>query len=647
MPAKSIHAEKAFFPDRWGAGYFSINHRGHVQVDVNADDHQKLDLFELTEKVSQKNLTPPFLFRFPQILEHRIEQLHWFFSKAIREFKYKNRYQGVFPMKVNHRKEVIESVLKAGKRFGYGIEVGSKPEMFVALALPLNEENLLICNGFKDGEYLNLAINALRLGRNSIIVLESVNETKRVLEIAKKEAIRVPLGMRVRLITRGSGRWEESGGERSKFGLSSAEVLEVIRLLAEADKLEWMEMLHFHIGSQVTEIKRIKNAIKEAAWVYAKLKKKVPSLQYLNVGGGLGIDYDGSKSSSDSSINYNLQEYANDVVYTVMDVCDNEDIEPPILVSESGRAVVAYHSVLVMNVHRYPETYLPPEKVMVSEDAPQVLLELRDIWEGVTRKNYREYYHDALEHYDELFSLFNLGYITLEDRACGEAFYWEVCRRAVYFAQREAGPLREEFADLQRDLAQRYICNFSVFQSLPDSWAIEQLFPIMPIHRLNERPDNGAILCDITCDSDGVIDNFIDLRDERRFINLHENNGELYWLGVFLVGAYQDIIGDFHNLFGKTNEIVVVVDEDGQTHIQKILAADSIRESMIFVRYDPNELNQTLVNELTKQVKDGLLNQTEARRMKKLFQQGLQGTTYLLPVQTKRKAKRKKRNSTR
>jgi len=629
MAARTKYAEKVYFPDKWGAGYFSINHRGHVQVDVNADGHQKLDLYELVEIARQKGLTPPFLFRFPQILEHRIEQLHWAFASAIREFKYKNRYLGVYPMKVNHRKEVVDAILKAGKRFSFGIEVGSKPEMYVAISLPLSEDSLLICNGFKDADYHSLALQAKRLGRNVIIVFESVAEAERFIASTAKEGIRVPLGMRVRLNARGSGRWEESGGDRSKFGLSTAEVLEVIRLLRAADKLEWLEALHFHVGSQITEIKRIKNAIKEAARVYAKLKKEVRSLKYLNVGGGLGVDYDGSKTSSDSSINYTVEEYANDVVYTIMDVCDNEDIEPPVLISESGRAVTAHHAVMVMNVHRVPQSYRDPESIKIKDDDPQVVTELYDIWKNISRKNYREYYHDALEHRDELFSLFSLGYLKLDDRASGEALYWDICRRAVHFAHREPGPLREEFADLQRDLALRYICNFSVFQSIPDSWAIEQLFPIMPIHRLNEEPDTGAILCDITCDSDGVVDNFIDIHDERRFLELHRTEDEMYWIGVFLVGAYQDILGDFHNLYGKTNEAIVLVDEDGRPHIQKVIRGDYIREALTFVRYDPKELEANFQRELDKQVKDGLLSAAEARRMNEFFTKGLMGTTYL------------------
>jgi len=643
MPSKLKYVEKTYFPDRWGGGYFTVNRQGHVQVDVNADGHHKLDLYELTKEIREKKLSPPYLFRFPQILEHRIEQLHLAFDKAIREFDYKNRYQGVFPIKVNHRKEVVEAILKAGKRFNYGIEVGSKPEMYLAVTLPINSESLLICNGFKDDDYLTLAMQAKMLGRNVIIVLESVDEAYRTLKIAKKEGVRVTLGMRVRLYARGSGRWEESGGERSKFGLTTAEALEILRILKDEDKLHWLEMVHFHIGSQITEIKRIKNAIKEAARVYTKLKKKVSSLQYVNVGGGMGVDYDGSKTSSDSSINYTIQEYANDVVYTLMDICDNEDTEPPILVTESGRAVTAHHAVAVVNVHRAPETYLDPEKIKVADDDPQVVHEFHDIWSNISRKNYREYYHDAREHLDELLSLFSLGYIDLEDRARGEAFFTSICHKAVHFAKREPGPLREEFADLERDLASRYICNFSVFQSMPDSWAIEQLFPIMPIHMLNQKPDTGAILCDITCDSDGVIDNFVDLRDERRFLDLHKSSDGLYWIGFFLVGAYQDIMGDFHNLFGKTNEIVVVVDDDGRPHYQKIVRSDNVQEAIAFVRYNPEELEAQYLQELKQKVKDGVMESRTAKRLGKHFSTGFRGTTYLLPSKMGRKRTRKKK----
>ncbi len=641
MPGKFRDAEKIYFPESWGGGYFSINDKGHVQVDVNADGHQKIDLYDLVEAANAKGLTPPFLFRFPQILEHRIAMLHESFRNAIAEFKYRGRYQGVFPMKVNHRKEVMEAILKAGRRFDYGIEVGSKPEIFVAMALPLSENALMICNGFKDDDYLTMAMNAERFGRNVLVVLESVEETRRVLEVAQREGVRISLGMRVRLDARGSGRWQESGGAYSKFGLSTGELLEVVRILDEADKAHWLEMLHFHSGSQVTEIKRIKNVIKEAARVYAKLKKQVNSLRYLNVGGGLGVDYDGSKTSSDASINYTIQEYANDVVYTVLDVCDNENIEHPVLVSESGRAVTAHHAVNVVNVHRAPETVRDPEKIRITDDDPQVVAELHDIWRNLSLKNYREYYHDALEHRDELASLFNLGYIELEDRARGEALFYDICHVAVRFSKRDRGPSREEFDDLQRDLAYRYICNFSVFQSAPDAWAIEQLFPIMPIHRLNERPDTGAILCDITCDSDGVIDNFIDIHDEKRFLDLHKTGKGLYWIGVFMVGAYQDIIGDFHNLFGKVNEVLVMVGDDGRAHVQKTVRGDTIRESITFVRYEPEELEQSYFTELDKRVKGGQLTAADAKRMKAAFSKGLQGTTYLIPNENGKKARKK------
>jgi arginine decarboxylase len=634
-------AEKTYFPDAWGGGYFTIGPKGTIQVDVNADGHQKVDLYELVQQLQAKGATPPYLFRFPQILEHRIETLHGAFLGAIKEFDYPGTYQGVFPMKVNHRKEVMEYILKAGRRFEYGIEVGSKPEMYVALALPLTPGGLLLCNGFKDDDYIRMAMNARRLGRNVVIILESLAEAHSVLKLADEMSLDVVLGIRVRLHARGSGRWEESGGAHSKFGLSTGELLEVVQLLEKNDRLDWLELLHFHVGSQITEIKRIKNAIKEAARVYSRLKKSVRSLQYLNVGGGLGVDYDGSKTSSDASINYTVQEYANDVVYQVLDVCQSENIPPPTLVSESGRAVTAHHSVMVVNVHRAPENVMDADKISVVSDDPAVLQELFDIRNDITRKNYREFYHDALDHRDELNSLFNLGFLELRDRARGEALFFDICHHAVRLAKRERGPMREEFDDLQRDLAYRYICNFSVFQSLPDAWAVGQLFPIMPIHRLGEKPDTGAILCDITCDSDGVIDNFVDMHDERRFLELHKTTPkELYWIGVFLVGAYQDILGDFHNLFGKVNEASVVVGEGGRPHIQKVLAGDTIRESLQFVRYDPNELAKNLGRELEKRVKDGKLTEREAERMTGDFLRGLEGTTYIIPAGKPPKRKR-------
>jgi len=643
MAKRMASSSKTYGIENWGAGYVKVNRRGHVEVDVNCGLGPTVDIFNVVQELVGKGIQPPLILRFPQIITHRLDMLHECFRKAIEEWGYENRYQGVFPMKVNHRREVIETLLDTGRKYNFGLEVGSKPELFVALGLPLAKDQLLVCNGFKDSTYLTMAINAAKLDRNVVVILESVEEAAKFAKLIKRVEGKQPsLGIRARLYSKGSGRWEESGGDQSKFGLSSAEVLEVIDILRHEDLLDILRMLHFHIGSQITEIKRVKNAIKEAGRLFSKLKNMVPSLKYLNVGGGLGVDYDGSKTSSDSSINYTVQEYANDVIYTLKEVCVQENIPMPIVVSESGRSLAAYHSILAISVHRGIKPMPEMEKVPLHDDDPEVVIELGEILRDMTQKNYREFYHDALERREEMFTLFNLGHLDLYDRAKGEAFFFEICRTAVKFAHRDKGHVKEEFLDLESNMAGRMICNFSVFQSVPDAWAIEQLFPIMPIHRLTENPVAGALIADITCDSDGIIDRFVDIKREKEFLEVHPTDNKTpYYLGLFLTGAYQDIIGDFHNLYGRCHEAIILLDDEGLYHYQKIIKGDTVRDAISSVRYDPDAIIARFEQELNNRAKNGDLTQKETKAMSEFFKAGMEGTTYLYEPLENKKGRRR------
>ncbi|MDP8257573.1 MAG: biosynthetic arginine decarboxylase [Candidatus Alcyoniella australis] len=617
--------------ENWGTPYFRINRKGNVCVDVHGRDGQTIDLLELMEQVRSKGIDPPVLLRFPQILETQIQRLHQCFQNAIQEFEYSGNYQAVFPMKVNHRREVIEDILSAGKKYRYGLEVGSKPELFVALALQMHPEALLVCNGYKDSTYLRLVLDAHDMGRSVVLVMESLDECRLLLKIFKREKREdLPmLGMRIKLTSRGSGKWEQSGGDQSKFGLTSSQILEAMKLLEKAGCNRYLKMLHFHIGSQITEIRRIKSAIREAARFYSKLKRIAPSLQYLNVGGGLGVDYDGSRTSSDASANYTMQEYANDVVYTIMEVSDNEDVEEPTIVSESGRAVVSYHSILVSNVLRDLDGFNKDlNRIEITDEHPQVLIELHDIFKKTSAKNYREYYHDAIEKREELLSLFNLGYLSLEDRALGEDFFWAICHKTLGYSRRAKGT-REEWDALARSLTGKVIVNLSVFQSLPDYWALEQLFPIMPLHRHHEPADRNVVLADITCDSDGVIDRFIDIKEDKEFLELHPPSKKPYYMGFFLVGAYQDIIGDFHNLFGKTNEVHVLADPKGGFLIKRNIAGDTINVALRHVRYDADALLKGFISMVENAVEQGNLSKTSGKKTIDFYREGLTGYTYL------------------
>lgn len=573
----------------WGGEYFDVNPNGEVVLAFEATRGTPVSLKSVVDELRKRGISTPVVLRFPQLLDYQIKKLAIAFKSAIQEFDYQREYTPVYPIKVNQKKEIVQEILDFGERYNLGIEVGSKAELTVAMALSKNPESPIICNGVKDDAYLRLALLSRQMGRKIFVVLESLFELRLLLELSKKLKVRPMIGLRLKLSARGSGKWEKSSGDLSKFGFTTTDLLKCIEILNEERLNDCLALLHFHIGSQVTDIKRVKYAVKEAARTYAKLRKMCPNLDYLDVGGGLGLDYDGSKTASESSVNYSVQEYANDIVYSIKEVCENEDVREPIIITENGRMVAGPHAVLLFNVVN--ELSLSNGQIRVAniETKPQVIQEMHDLYTRINGKNYREYYHDVVDQRDEMFSLFNLGYLSLEDRGLGQELFWGVCERAIKYAKM-AKHMPEEFEDLERRLSRKFICNFSVFQSIPDSWAIDQLFPIVPIHRLDEAPDRTGYLADLTCDSDGKVDNFIDLRDVKESLELHALNGEPYYLGVFFTGAYQDVMGDYHNLFGQVHDAFVVVDGKGNCLITKILPGHKIEGVLKVFGYERDEL---------------------------------------------------------
>ena len=614
----------------WGAGYFEIGPRGNLLIRPARGDARYADLKEIVDHlVGQRKLTPPLLLRFPQLLENQLQKLNAAYVEAAREFKYNGRHFPVFPMKVNPRREVVEEFLRSGRKIPCGLECGSKAELYAGLAMDRPAESLMICNGFKDEAFINLVLLAAQSGQRVVIVIEKLNELQIVIRRAQETGVKPWIGLRAKLYSRGSGKWASSGGEAAKFGLTTSEILECVRMLETAGMLDSLKLMHFHIGSQITDIKRVKNATKEAARVYCKVQQIGAKVEFLDIGGGMGVDYDGSKTMFEASINYSMQEFANDVVYTVRTVCDDENVPHPHLVTESGRIMTAYHTVLILAIRDEIETFADDQpRVNVDADDPQVITELKELCERINGKNYREYYHDALEHKDELHTQFNLGLVSLEDRAKGEVLFWETCARA-YKLSRSAKVPEEEFEGLRRILASKYLCNFSVFRSAPDSWAISQLFPAMPIHRLHEIPTDFATLVDLTCDSDGKIDRFVDIKDVKEVLELHAFRGEPYYLAMFLLGAYQEVMGSYHNLFGLTNEAQVVIDNDGRFHITKIIPGSRVADMVSFARYEPAQLLERFQQHLKSQVDAGVLSPEVASRLAGEYEAAANQQTYL------------------
>jgi arginine decarboxylase len=628
---KSAIAEVAqtYGIENWGAGYFGINARGNLSVRLSERDTRSADVKKIVDDLIARRVKLPVILRFPQLFASQVRKMNQSFRAAMKEFDYKGEHKAVFPMKVNQRRQVIEAYLEEGTKYSYGLEAGSKAELYAALALDQAPNSLLVCNGFKDNGFIDLAFVGTQLGKNVVIVIEKLNELPRVIERAQTTGVRPMLGMRVRLYTRGSGRWEKSGGEQSKFGLTTTELLQAIKSLRDAGMLDSLRVLHFHIGSQITQIKRVKSGVKEAARVYAKIRKMGIDVDHLNVGGGAGVDYDGSKTTIETSANYTLQEFANDVIYTIKSVCEEENVPEPNVITESGRVLVAYHAMLITNIIDEIETVRGMHNVTMTGNEAQVIKELYDLYKSMTAKNFLEYYHDALEHKEELFTLFDLGFINLEDRAKGEILFWEVCGKANNFAN--LSQLKsEEFDDLRKLLSAKYLCNFSVFRSVPDHWAIDQLFPIIPIHRLNEIPTDTATLCDITCDSDGVIDRFVDLHDVKEVLEVHDlKNNEPYYLAMMLIGAYQEVMGNFHNLFGTTNEAHVIISGDGEYHISRVIEGSNVGEMVSFAKYEKDFLQDGFRTLLNRQIKKGKLTEEEGGRLTEEYDTHFDGYTYL------------------
>jgi len=631
--------------ENWGAGYFGINRKGNLIIHPSETDQTRAaDVREIIEDLRRRGITTPVLLRFPQLVTAQVRKLQRAFQRSIREYEYQGAHMCVYPMKVNQNRAVVEEYLREGTRYDFGLEAGSKAELYGALAMEQSPDSLLVLNGFKDEEFIELAFLGARSGKRVVIVIEKLNELDHILKAAERygDGDMPMVGLRVKLYSKGSGRWEKSGGEAAKFGLTTTEILETIRRLQEEGRIDMLKLLHFHIGSQLTDIKRIKNAMKEAARVYSKIHQMKVPIELLDVGGGMAVDYDGSKTAFESSANYSAQEFANDVVYTIMQVCDDENVPHPTIIQESGRYLSAYHAILVTNVLSEIETVVEDiTPIEVDEDDPQVVNELSDLRETITVKNYREYYHDALEHRDELFTLFNLGLISLEDRAKGEVLFWDVCERADKHAQ-SAKYVSEEFAELRRLMCAKYLTNFSVFRSVPDHWALDQLFPIIPIHRLNKPATEYATLCDITCDSDGVVDKFVDLHDVKQVLELHTLiEGEPYYIAFMLVGAYQEVMGNNHNLFGAPNEAHIYIDDDGYL-IKKVVKGTTVGEALERARYERGQLHEGFRRLVAQRVKRGDLTEAEGAEMVESYESRINAYTYL-SVNGGEEEKRRKR----
>lgn len=626
--------------ENWGADYFDVNRKGNLIVRAPENENLTADIKEIIDDLTKRGVQTPILLRFPQLLFGQIRKLQTAFRKSIKEFEYEGGHLCVYPMKVNQNRAVIEEYLKEGSRYNFGLEAGSKAELYAAIALEQAKDSLLVLNGFKDRDFVKLAFTGAMAGKNVVIVIEKMSELEHTLAIADEVTaedpdVRLPMvGVRVKLYSKGSGKWEKSGGEAAKFGLTTTEILEVIRQLQQAGRIDMLKLLHFHIGSQLTDIKRIKNAMKEAARTYAKIHKMNIPIDYLDVGGGMAVDYDGSRTSFESSANYNAREFANDVIYVIKTVCDDENVPHPTIIQESGRYLSAYHAILVTNVQDEIETVVESLVPMeVVPDDPQVVKELYDLRETINAKNYREYYHDSLEHRDELFTMFNLGLIDLEDKGKGEVLFWDICEKADYFAQLKKY-ISEEFDDLRRLMCAKYLANFSVFRSMPDNWALEQLFPILPIHKLNKKPTEYATLCDITCDSDGVVDKFVDLHDVKPVLELHKLvKGEPYYLAMMLVGAYQEVMGNNHNLFGVPHEAHIFIGEDGHI-IKKVIYGATLGEALATARFDAVHLHDQFRRKVMQKIKDGELSTKTGTQLIEFYEDQSDSYTYLSPNET-------------
>jgi arginine decarboxylase len=630
----SSHSADLYRIDDWGQGYFAVSPDGRLLVRPTGKREDQIDLLEVVEGLGERDLSPPLLIRFSDILAHRLKTLQAAFAAAIADHAYQGRYLAAYPIKVNQQRPVVEEIFRYGSEYDFGLEVGSKPELLAVMALTGgSSERLIVCNGFKDDGYIEAAILATKLGRRIVPIVEDFGELQLILKHAQNHGVRPAIGVRLKLASQGAGRWRGSAGEKSKFGLFVSEILQVIEVLSAHDMLDALQLVHCHPGSQIQDIDRLKDAIGELGHVYSELIRLGASIEYVDVGGGLGVDYDGSGTSSDSSVNYTLEEYAREVVHRLGSVCDEKGVPHPTIVSESGRAISAYQSILVFNVlgsagprTTYPDPLPLSAELSGREDVPQPIRDLMIAYEVVEEGRLVECYHDAVRAREEALNLFNLGYVSLELRGLAEQLFWGTCAR-VQDRAHELDEMSEELEPLDDILSETYFCNFSVFQSLPDAWAIGQLFPIMPIHRLNERPTHRAVLADVTCDSDGQIRHFI---DGRGTIDLHELLPDSdYYLGTFLVGAYQEALGDLHNLFGDTHVVHVRLHEEGGWWIEETVEGDTAREVLGYMQYDAERLQPLLARDCEVAVREGRMTVAETRMLLRFYQGELNGYTYL------------------
>ncbi|GAB4301653.1 MAG: biosynthetic arginine decarboxylase [Oscillatoriaceae cyanobacterium] len=624
----SIEAsEELYRINGWGEPYFSINADGDVTVSPKGDRGGSLDLFELVEALRQRNLSLPLLIRFSDILEDRIDRLNACFAKAIARYKYPGVYRGVFPVKCNQERHLIEDIVKFGEPYKFGLEAGSKPELTIALATLKTPGALVICNGYKDREYIETAILATRLGQTPIIVIEQLEEVQLAIEASKHLGIAPILGVRAKLRSRGIGHWGSSTGDRAKFGLSIPEIIRAIDSLNAAGMLDCLQLLHFHIGSQISSISVIKEAIREASQIYVELAKLGANMKYLDVGGGLAVDYDGSKTNFHASKNYNMQNYANDIVAEVKEACTERNLPVPTLISESGRAIASHQSVLIFDVLGTSEVRTTAPEPS-EEEEHLILRNLYETYESIDADNYQEAYHDAFQFKEEATSLFNFGYLSLRERAKAEQLFWACCSKILTIT-REQKYVPDDLEDLEKIMASIYYINLSVFKSAPDSWAIDQLFPIMPIHRLEEEPTHRATLADLTCDSDGKIDQFIDLLDVKSLLELHPlKPGEPYYLGMFLTGAYQEIMGNLHNLFGDTNAIHINMTPNGY-EIEHVVKGDTMTEVLGYVQYDSEDMVESIRQQTEQALKEGRITIAESQLLLQNYERSLGRYTYL------------------
>ncbi|MDB6103078.1 MAG: arginine decarboxylase [Gammaproteobacteria bacterium] len=639
QPWQVEDSQELYLVNAWGKGYFSINDAGHVVVRPDTQTGNEIDLYDVVEGLKARDLTTPVVVRFSDILAHRLKHMAAAFSQAIAENDYKNRYAAVFPIKVNQQRLVVEEVYRYGREFGFGLEAGSKPELLAVMAMTENSsDRLIVCNGFKDDSYIEAVTLATKLGRTIIPVVENFDELGLILKHAQSYGVRPRIGVRVKLFSEGSGRWRDSAGEKSKFGLFVTEILELFNILKSHDMLDCLQLVHCHPGSPLQDIRRVKDAINELAHVYAELKLMGAGLQYIDVGGGLGVDYDGSGTNFSSSMNYTLNEYASDVVYRIASVCNARDIPHPMIISESGRAVAAYHSVLIFDalgssaLDKFQVTGNEVNDYRGDKELPAPVQDLSVAYRSVSERRLVECYHDALTAREQVLQMFNIGLLSLEFRALAERLYWATLAR-IRDAGRKLERMPEELEDLEVILSDTYFCNFSVFQSLPDSWAIDQLFPIMPVHRLDERPTRTGVLADITCDSDGKIDRFVSLRDVKRTLELHElRDGEKYYLAAFLVGAYQETLGDLHNLFGDTHVVHIRLHDEGGWWIEEIVKGDTANKVLEYMEYDVAELAPALSRDCERAIRAGRMTIAETQKLKRFYEGELDGYSYLEPA---------------